>query len=78
MVMMEYLAQLNNGIEPISDKDLQLLSTSESWQERLEVAWTVRNQSDEVASSIKELFSNDPFEDEDGCFLIREGAGFYY
>ena len=73
----EYLAQLNNGIEPISDKDLQLLSTSESWQERLEVAWTVRNRSDEVASSIKELFSNDPFEDEDGCFLIREGAGFY-
>ena len=73
----EYLAQLNNGIEPISDKDLQLLSTSESWQERLEVAWTVRNRSDKVASSIKELFSNDPFEDEDGCFLIREGAGFY-
>ena len=45
----EYLAQLN---VPISDKDLHLLSTSESWQERLEAAWTVRNRSDEVAISI--------------------------
>jgi hypothetical protein len=40
-------------------------------------AWTVRDRNDELASSIKESFSKDPFEDEDGCFLIREGAGFY-
>ena len=53
----EYLAQLNNVSEPISDKDLQSLSVSESWLERLEAAWTVRDRSDEVASSIKESFS---------------------
>ena len=40
-------------------------------------AWTVRDRNDDLASSIKESFSKDPFEDEDGCFLIREGAGFY-
>jgi hypothetical protein len=37
----------------------------------------VRDRNDELASSIKESFSKDLFEDEDGCFLIREGAGFY-
>ena len=73
----EFLAKLNNGAEPISDEDLQTLSASESWQDRLEAAWTVRDRNDELASSIKESFSKDPFEDEDGCFLIREGAGFY-
>ena len=73
----EFLAKLNNGAEPISDEDLQTLSASESWQDRLEAAWTVRDRNDELASSIKESFSRDPFEDEDGCFLIREGVGFY-
>ena len=65
---------MNNGIEPISDKDLQLSG------EAGKTTWScleVSHRSDKVASSIKELFSNDPFEDEDGCFLIREGAGFY-
>ena len=73
----EFLAVMNNGADPISDGNLQKLSVSESWQERLEAAWTIRDRSDKLALSIKQTFSKDSFKDEDGCFIVREGAGFY-
>jgi hypothetical protein len=52
------------------------LSKSEDWKERLVAAWTARDESGPEWEAIREYLAEDSFEDDNGNFLVREGAGF--
>jgi hypothetical protein len=56
---------------------IQGLAQSAEWQDRLVAAWYVREDSREEAGIIKNLLKEDTFQDDNGLFLVREGAGFY-
>jgi hypothetical protein len=56
---------------------IQGLAQSAEWQDRLVAAWYVREDGREEAVLIKNLLKEDTFQDDNGLFLVREGAGFY-
>jgi len=71
----EFLAkQLGDADSDISE--IRQLANSSDWKERLIAAWYVRDEEGDEETEIKDLLKNDPFEDDNGIFLVREGAGF--
>ncbi len=72
----ELLAEANEA-RGISDQALADLSTHASWRQRLVAAWIVREREDPHASALRERLGQDPFTDDNGVFLVREGAGVY-
>jgi hypothetical protein len=71
----EYIAA-HNLKNQVSVEDLKLMSQSDDWRVRLVCAWTIRDMEGDIVSQIRDQFENDPFEDDNGLFLVREGAGF--
>ena len=61
----------------ISEPALHELAESEDWRQRLIAAWIVREDDRPTAKALRVKFENDPFEDSDGVYLIREAAGHY-
>lgn len=59
-----------------SASEIKELSTSENWKDRLIAAWTARDQQGPDWESIREYLAEDSFEDDNGNYLVREGAGF--
>ncbi len=55
---------------------LEAMATDHDWRQRLVAAWTLRDRTDPDAVRLREGLALDPFEDDDGAFLVREGAGF--
>ena len=56
--------------------EIKNLANSGDWKDRLIAAWFVRDRSGDEEMAIKAQLENDPFEDDNGIFLVREGAGF--
>ena len=71
----EFIAKCNIE-EKVSIEVLENMAKAQNWRERLVCAWTVRDSESEIAIKIRESFANDQFEDDNGIFLVREGAGF--
>ena len=72
----ELLAEAHEG-RGISDQALAALSTHASWRQRLVAAWVVREREDPHACALRARLAQDPFTDDSGVFLVREGAGVY-
>ena len=72
----EFLAAVHRR-QGMSERVLENWSTSPDWRERLVCAWSVRDATDPVSQSIRIQLAGDPFQDDDGIYLIREGAGHY-
>ena len=71
----EFLAAHMLRAEPNADA-LLALANAEDWRQRLVCAWVVRDRNDPTSETIKNQLSQDPFEDDNGIYLVREGAGF--
>jgi len=71
----EFLAKYLGNAEPCLS-DIRQLAISEDWKDRLIAAWYLRDEEGVEETRIKELLRSDPFEDDNGFFLVREGAGF--
>ena len=56
--------------------EIKNLAESSDWKDRLIAAWYVRDHGGEEERTIKTQLENDPFEDDNGIFLVREGAGY--
>ena len=56
--------------------ELKNLAQSSDWKDRLIAAWYVRDHGGDEEKAIKAQLENDPFEDDNGIFLVREGAGY--
>ena len=56
--------------------EIKNLSESGDWKNRLIAAWYVRDHDGDKERAIKAQLENDPFEDDNGIFLVREGAGY--
>jgi|GEM_PF-6504108 len=61
---------------PISLKTVRELISSEDWKARYLGALISRESFADKSASLLESLAEDPFEDEDGIFLVREAAGF--
>jgi hypothetical protein len=70
----ELLAKKNLQ-DGITVAEISSLARSEDWKERLVAAWTARDQEGDEWQAIRESLAEDPFEDDNGIFLVREGAG---
>jgi len=55
---------------------LEAMATDRDWRQRLVAAWTLRDRTDPDAVRLRAGLARDPFEDDDGAYLVREGAGF--
>lgn len=55
---------------------VRTLVSSDDWKSRYLGALLAREQFAEKSNELLASLSNDPFEDEDGHFLVREAAGF--
>ena len=56
---------------------LAAMATDPDWRQRLVAAWTLRERTEREAVRLRETLALDPFEDDDGAYLVREGAGVY-
>ena len=72
----EFLAK-SLRLQGVPLSQIQGLAQSAEWQDRLVAAWYVREDGREEAVLIKNLLKADTFQDDNGLFLVREGAGFY-
>ena len=72
----EFLAQKHRE-KGISDTNLETWAGSHDWRVRLVCAWCVREAAEGTARTIRAQLAQDPFQDDDGMYLIREGAGHY-
>ncbi len=72
---------LNTGkgarVNDIDINAMARLARSDNWRERLEAAWTLRESEETEHADLVKALANDSYEDEDGCFVVREGVGEY-
>jgi hypothetical protein len=61
---------------PLSMETVRELLSSEDWKSRYLGALLAREHFADDSAALLEPLSQDPFEDEDGIFLVREAAGF--
>ena len=61
---------------PVSLETVRELLSSEDWKARYLGALLAREHFAGESAALLEPLSDDPFEDEDGIFLVREAAGF--
>ena len=71
----EFIAKQRSVVGCEGD-EIKNLANSGDWKDRLIAAWYVRDRSGDEEMAVKALLENDPFEDDNGIFLVREGAGF--
>jgi len=72
----EFLAAYYD-LDGVSDDKLNAWATSENWRERLVCAWFVRDKNSDRSRALREALAADNFQDDDGIYLVREGAGYY-
>ena len=72
----EFLA-LHHRKEGLSAQTLENWSTSDDWRQRLICAWAVRDDEQAHCIKIRSALANDAFQDDEGIYLVREGAGHY-
>ena len=71
----EFIAKHKSLVE-CEISEIKNLAESSDWKDRLIAAWYVRDHGGEEERTIKTQLENDPFEDDNGIFLVREGAGY--
>lgn len=47
------------------------------WRQRLVAAWTLRGDEEASSQSARDQLAADPYQDDNGLFLVREGVGVY-
>ena len=72
----EFLAAYHKK-EGLSDEALQQMANHEDWRKRLVCAWTVRDTEGDNAVALRAQLAQDAFQDDNGIYLVREGAGVY-
>ena len=71
----EFIAKHKSLVE-CEISEIKNLSESGDWKNILIAAWYVRDHDGVKERAIKAQLENDPFEDDYGIFLVREGAGY--
>ena len=72
----EFLAAYHRT-QNISVQTLETWSRSDDWRQRLICVWCVRDGEAIQTVHIWTSLANDTFQDDEGFYLIREGAGHY-
>jgi hypothetical protein len=72
----EFLAAYHKK-QGLSDEVLQQMVNYEDWRQRLVGAWTIRDTEGDNAVARRAQLAQDPFQDDNGIYLVREGAGAY-
>lgn len=72
----ECLAAFHTAVDT-DPATLEAMAADGDWRLRLVAAWTARDRDAPWAAQVRAALEQDPFIDDDGVHLIREGAGFY-
>ena len=72
----ECLAAIDR-LAPLDMEVLQSQSRDPDWRQRLVAAWTLRGDTEPESRAVRDLLANDPYQDDNGLFLVREGVGVY-
>mgnify|MGYP001321167981 CR=1 FL=1 len=72
----ECLAAIDR-LTPLDMAVLQSQAHDPDWRQRLVAAWTVRGDTESESQAVRDLLADDPYQDDNGLFLVREGVGVY-